>query len=548
MPALRALRQDVLLWAALAIAAALGLAQVRDIGLTWDEPLFYDYAETIGSAYSIESRLTGSLDLERAYGPPDHARYGPAYLLLARPMADLLRTAGLDRPAAWHSVNFLLYLVGTATVYFLCLRWVGRLPALAAALLFLTQPVLWGHAFMNPKDMPFMVFFGLSVVLGFRMVDRLPAARKAATIDHERREGPGPPPTEDARRSHSKSQGILATILATAVPGMVLGLTTAIRVIGPFAGVLVLADYFLEGRRRVLPVVCYSVIAAVVAFAAWPYLWSSPIDRFIEVLSHMAHNPPVLPVLFNGVLLPSDKLPAAYLPTLLTLTLTLPAIVLSLAGFFIALRRIRSGQRGAIALALTLLWFAIPLAGVVLLRPTMYDGFRHFLFILPPIFVAAGLAIAAIMERVRSGWLRGIFAVVILIPGIVGIVRLHPYGYAYFNELAGGPAGASRRYESDYWLMCYEEGIEAANRMAEGSQTVFVFVAPEVAEAYAGPHLTIRKFEAADDQTTPGDWILMTTRNNADRRSHVDDTTLYSIGRLGATYCELREVQAGPAE
>jgi len=34
-------------------------------------------------------------------------------------------------------------------------------------LYFAYQPLLWGHAFINPKDMPFLVFLTGSIFLGF---------------------------------------------------------------------------------------------------------------------------------------------------------------------------------------------------------------------------------------------------------------------------------------------------------------------------------------------------------------------------------------------
>jgi hypothetical protein len=42
---------------------------------------------------------------------------------------------------------------------------------MGAVLLFSTQPLIWGHAFINPKDIPFMAFFLGSIALGFQMVD-----------------------------------------------------------------------------------------------------------------------------------------------------------------------------------------------------------------------------------------------------------------------------------------------------------------------------------------------------------------------------------------
>ena len=42
--------------------------------------------------------------------------------------------------------------------------------------------------------------------------------------------------------------------------------------------------------------------------ATWPYLWSNPIGKFIEVVQFMADNPTHLRVLFYGQLFPADSL------------------------------------------------------------------------------------------------------------------------------------------------------------------------------------------------------------------------------------------------
>ena len=159
----------------LLIGLAAGLPVYNDYGLSWDEPLFYEYAAAIPSAYSIRARLDGTFNMEDAYGPSaDHAAYGPAYLLLAQPVVD-----GLDalfhsaEPDLWHLVNYLTFVVGALLLYVLCRRWVSPWAAFGAALLFLMQPVLWGHAWINPKDMPFLVFFLAAMVSGLRMVDAL---------------------------------------------------------------------------------------------------------------------------------------------------------------------------------------------------------------------------------------------------------------------------------------------------------------------------------------------------------------------------------------
>src|SRR5215211_7190022 len=159
----------------LAVNIMIGLFIFRDYGYSWDEPLFYDYGDALGYAYSPREWFSGNFDLERSFGSSgdDHKTRGPAYLLLAREPVYLLEMLGLDKASAWHLINFFFFQIGVYFLFRFALRWMKPSAALAAAALFSWQPMLWGHAFINPKDPPFLVFFLASVCLGFEMVDGL---------------------------------------------------------------------------------------------------------------------------------------------------------------------------------------------------------------------------------------------------------------------------------------------------------------------------------------------------------------------------------------
>ena len=152
----------------LAVLLAVGLLTFRDYGLSWDEPLFYDYGKASQYAYSISARLDGTFELEKSFGASasDHVTRGPAYLLIGGMFEGLLENAGLDLASAWHFTNFLTYLVGLTFFYLLARFWLDSWPAAIATTFFGTQPVLWNHAFINSKDSPFAVFFLISVYQG----------------------------------------------------------------------------------------------------------------------------------------------------------------------------------------------------------------------------------------------------------------------------------------------------------------------------------------------------------------------------------------------
>jgi hypothetical protein len=151
-------------------------------------------------------------------------------------------------------------------------------------------------------------------------------------------------------------------------------------------------------------------------FATWPYLWLDPLGKFIEVFVFMSDNPTQLNVLFAGENYPAGEIPRRYLPVLLAYTLTEPFWLLTFLGGLIAFWKSDNKQR--FTLACLRYGFFIPFAYVLLRRPAMYDGYRHFLFILPPLFIFTGFAFEAVFAWMKQIWQKAIFVLAILAFGI----------------------------------------------------------------------------------------------------------------------------------
>jgi hypothetical protein len=508
-----------------------GLLLFRDYGFSWDEPLFYDYGNALGYAYSPREWFSGHFDLNNSYGTSgdDHKTRGPAYLLLAREPVYTLQDLGIDQASAWHLVNFLFFQLGVYFLYRLSTRWMKPYAALAAAALFSWQPMLWGHAFINPKDPPFLSFFLASVCLGFEMVDRL---------------------------TGDKKPGISVVIL----PALFLGVTTSIRVLGPLAGLLI-SIYFvfmvfrskeLRGSAsRWLAFGMYGVLALITMFITWPYLWEGPFARFIDVFRFMSDNPTGLSVLFGGDVYRASELPRRYLPFLLGTTLTEPVWILFITGVVAGYWKLlhdRSKQKASnlLTASLTLAWFAILVLYVLSRRPAMYDGIRHFLFIVPPIFIFSGFTFDYILDYFSAhaipSWLYAGLVLLLLLPGILGIIRLHPYEYSYYNSFIGGTGGAFRNYETDYWLTCYKEAVQNLNSSLSGPANLFVHREAYIAEYYARQGIAVRDQRDAGGQIQSGDYVLVNSRTNEDRRIMKDLLPVLQIKRDGALFCSIGRV------
>ncbi len=154
----------------------LGVLVVRDYGESWDEAGIYAYAkESIRAYFNLIENGT----LPHYVNVPTNAvNYGPAYA-----MVNALLAQGLHAiiPAwswidGWHFGEFIAFQISILSLYFLSRKWMGGWAAFGTALIYSTQPLLWGHAFINPKDIPFLAFFLATVTAGIYMVDALPAA------------------------------------------------------------------------------------------------------------------------------------------------------------------------------------------------------------------------------------------------------------------------------------------------------------------------------------------------------------------------------------
>jgi len=501
---MKTLRQKPIL-ILLLVNVLIGAFTFQRYGLSWDEPLFYDYADALPYAYSPAEWFSGRFDLNNAYGASggDHANRGAAYLVLARPLVLLIQSLGVDFAAAWHFINFLTFQLGVYFLYRLARKFTAPLAALAAAALFAWQPLLWGHAFINPKDPPFLVFFLGAIVFGLEMID----APKNANI-------------------------FFAALL--------LGAASATRVLGPLAGGLVFLYALSKARRANLfkPLAIYLTLSIAICIALWPYLWSNPPLRFLQAFGFMSDNPTQLPVLFNGQIYAADDLPRRYLPTLLALTLTEPVLILAALGVLFSLTQ-RRPPAALVPHFIFLLWFLIPFGYVIFLRPPMYDGYRHFLFMLPPLFLFAGMALEKIFHALSSYWLRAALLTALLASGIFAIAQLHPYQYAYYNAFIGGSGGAFRQYETEYWLTCYKEAIENF-----GAQNVNLFVKrePAIAAYYAGASLHIRDYRAEFGKIQSGDFILVNTRSNEDKKTFKDAPIILQVERAHAVFCEVKQI------
>jgi hypothetical protein len=336
------------------------------------------------------------------------------------------------------------------------------------------------------------------------------------------------------RRVTSLPRFLLAVIPAA----VLLGITTSMRVLGPFAG-LIVAGYAIWRQRRavVIPFLAYLLLAMIAMYLTWPYLWPDPAGHLAESVRVMSEYPWRGQVLFGGAMYSSTDLPRSYLPVLLGIQLTEPVWFLFAAGLAIAvLEAVRQNKRSLALLVLSVVWFVLPVLGFVATRSPLYDNFRQVFFILPPVFLLGGLA----FERIRHPFLRAAIIGVLILPGIIDCVHLHPYEYIYYNRFVGGVSGAFRRYELDYWGTSYREATAYLNQVASANDTVWAEGPAHLVQLYARPDLKIYSTDEAL-RASHYDYVVATTRYNLDLTSYPGATVVHVIERDGSPLTVIKQ-------
>ncbi len=108
--------------------------------------------------------------------------YGTASTTLIRFVeAVIFPNTDHGRAVVAHYLYFLFFQGAVASLFYLAKCFMDEWRSLFTALLFGSQPLLFGHAFINPKDIPLLFVFILTVTLGFYLVDRWQSLEPSST-------------------------------------------------------------------------------------------------------------------------------------------------------------------------------------------------------------------------------------------------------------------------------------------------------------------------------------------------------------------------------
>jgi hypothetical protein len=478
---INSMKQTNLIYWLIGINIIIALITVGDYGESFDEYVQIGYGEQTFNMYFNYSEIRHPIN----FGTRNIQYYGPFYDFIATLIYSAISFIkhSISIITFRHFFYFITFQIGILSFYTICKDFLDSKVALFTTILFYTQPLLWGHAFINPKDAPFMSIFLLSI---------------AYAIKHKQK----------IITSKFYSKEIIIT-------GILIGISSSTRILGPLSGVLIIiylwTAFGKKSLKYVIPLMLYAFTTMV---ATWPFLWKGPLANYISSIKIMSSYPWIGEIFFGGSKYKVSELPWQYLPRLFSLQLTEPLIILLIFAIGIIVKEKQVPKKIKLVFPLLTIWF-LPLFLFAMISNTpIYDNFRQFLFIIPPLVLLAGFSLSTILDKIKIPLLKTLIPIIVLLPGIIGLFSFHPYQYVYYNSLIDH-SNISNLFESDYWLTSFRVGIEFINNNAPENAKVLIDGPLIIGSRYSRPDLEILRLTNESLESKYA-FVILSTRNNHD--------------------------------
>ncbi len=353
--------------------------------------------------------------------------------------------------------------------------------------------------------------------------------------------------TKDIPFAASMAWALYYTVVATrtlpSIPksvsiklGVAVGCALGIRIGGVFAVIYLLltlsvagwlvqgyqarVKYFFEVIQSLIPA---AVVAFVIMAICWPWGVMSPEHPFeaIKAFSHFSFN---MQTIDDHRVYSIGEVPRTYL--LDYLLVKLPEVfLLGLASLIVLIvfdkKRWWNQPSHAQHLALMAVLIAVmfPILFVLATEPALYNGVRHFTFIIPPLAVLSALgihfALLALSQSVKWSVTMWIACILLSVYTFSYLCALHPYEYVYYNEIAGKRRLLKNEWEGDYWSSSLREAAKALNAMSLPKRDKPYLVAV-CAENSQGSAYLDRRFQVTKDWVA-ADFYMSSTNMHCDQ-------------------------------
>jgi hypothetical protein len=483
---------------------------VRDYGISNDEEVQHRYGELIVNYYASGFRDSALFNYYNLF------LYGGLFDILA---VGAVKVLPFDAFLIRHFISAMIGVAGIAGCWATARLIAGPRAGLIALIGLALCGPYFGGMFNHTKDVPFAAAMIGAVFFLLRIGRDLPKPRWFDVICF----------------------------------GLMLGAATGLRAMGllllGYAGLIVLwwlprpfrfaeaARFVLLSALRLAPAV---VLGYLIMIAAWPWAALAPLNPLRAIFS-FAHFHYEIRTIVAGEVYRMADVPWWYVPFYLLIKVPLVVYAGALCAIIASVLAVAHGGLSQLATrhretAFVAFVALFPVFCEAVTEGPAFTGMRHFIFVLPPLAVLAGVGFDALLDALSPRrWIAAATAAALALIFAWDaslLVRLHPYEYMAYNSLVGGLEGAARRYEMDYWVNMMPEAVRALQDYLgpPQDQSSQVYTVGVCGEKFAFDNYADKRLQAQ-----PGwleaDFFLAPTQMNCDQL--VDGRVIATIRRFG---------------
>lgn len=438
---------------------------INDYGISWD----FHYHHFAGLAHLGQRVPTIDEPSNIPFTPPDPRLtiddpFGPFVQIL--PTAsylffyDLPAQAGklhlLPFDSAYNLPGVFMGSLGVLIIFLFINEAINFPVALFSAIFLAFLPTHFGYLHNNMKDVPNAFAFTASIYLFWRL------------------------------NRYKRKRDLIFAVLSFAF-------AFNVKINSVMIPVVCLIWYILNERKQLTKVlkskliILYFILSPLAALLVWWPFWKDPLGKLLQLPYFYSHNTINMPVLFMGKILHSAvNIPWYYPWVYIFITTPLGILFSFLIGVIYSLYRILKKNE---MYSLLLIWLLVPLLRYFSPKVSAIDGMRHFMEIIYPLSVLAGVGFYAIynyFNKFTKQKNAGLIVFGIIIVTLVyNLVKFHPYQTSFYNVLIGGVKGADGKFDIDFWGAPQKDAIHWLNQNAPVKSYINIVMAQSSAAMYA---------------------------------------------------------------
>lgn len=319
-----------------------------------------------------------------------------------------------------HYLNFLFFFVSVIYFYKTLRLLFSREESLIGMIFYFLMPRIFANSFYNPNDIFFLIFILINFYYAVLYL----------------------------KKGKTKYLFFMSIFTALAFNVRIIGIYIYLL----FIGIYLAKNFFYLKKLKLKLITIQFCFTFFLIFLITPQLWESPFYNFFDIflgqLKYSAINPDIL---FANEIYKANNLPWYYLISWILISIPLTIIFFLFVGFvrIFNFSFLQNSFNENLLIYFSFIALISPILANLILRPTIYNGWRQFYFLWPFILIIAIYGMSYLLKSVSI--LKNLTILITFLSAIYLIywnIKYHPFQNVFYNSIV---KYFNLNFENDYW-------------------------------------------------------------------------------------------------